>query len=293
MILKSAISKLMKDNEDNWNNVIKPTNGWLNIPFREIYQYRGLIYMFIKRDFVTFYKQTILGPLWYIIQPLVNSVIFTIIFGKLAKIPTDGVPPFLFYMAGTVAWGYFANSLTQTSNTFVTNTDIFGKVYFPRITVPISIVCTGIFQFLIQFFIFIGFYIYFWYQGATLKPTIMVLTLPLILFQMAVLGLGMGILVSSLVTKYRDLTFAMSFAVQILMYISPIVYPLSQVPEHYRSLYILNPMVSIVESFRGAFLGVSSIENYQVIVSISVTMIIFFIGVILFSRTEKSFMDTV
>jgi lipopolysaccharide transport system permease protein len=196
-------------------------------------------------------------------------------------------------MAGTVTWGYFAACLTQTSNTFVANQDIFGKVYFPRITVPISIVITGLLQFLIQFVIFMGFLIFYRYQGANVTPTIMVITLPLILLQMAVLGLGMGILVSSLVTKYRDLTFAMSFAVQILMYISPIVYPLSQVPEHYRSLYILNPMVSIVESFRGAFLGVSSIENYQVIVSISVTMIIFFIGVILFSRTEKSFMDTV
>ena len=159
----------MKDKEYNWDNIIKPTSGWLNIPFREVYQYRGLIYMFVKRDFVTFYKQTILGPLWYIIQPLVNSGIFTIIFSKLAKIPTDGVPPFLFYMAGTVAWGYFANSLTQTSNTFVTNTDIFGKVYFPRITVPISIVCTGIFQFLIQFFIFIGFYFFYWYEFTTIR----------------------------------------------------------------------------------------------------------------------------
>ena len=151
------MSKLIKGNEDNCDYVIKPKSGWFNIPIGEISRYRGLIYMFVKRDFVTFYKQTILGPLWYIIQPLVNSVIFTIIFGKLAKIPTDGIPPFLFYMAGTVTWGYFAACLTQTSNTFVANQDIFGKVYFPRITVPISIVITGLLQFLIQFIVFMGF----------------------------------------------------------------------------------------------------------------------------------------
>jgi lipopolysaccharide transport system permease protein len=242
---------------------------------------------------VTFYKQTILGPLWYIIQPLVNSVIFTIIFGKLAKIPTDGIPPFLFYMSGTVAWGYFATCLAQTSNTFVTNREIFGKVYFPRMTVPISIVITGIFQFLIQFVIFIGFLLYYWYQGANVEPSIMVLTLPLILLQMAILGLGMGILVSSLVTKYRDLTFAMTFAIQVWMYLTPVVYPLTQVPENYRNLYVLNPMVSIVESFRGAFLGVSSIEPQQILISMFVTMGIFVIGIILFSRIEKTFMDTV
>ena len=279
--------------EEAWDFVIKPKSGWFNISLGEIYKYRDLIFMFVKRDFVTFYKQTILGPLWYIIQPLVNSVIFTIIFGKLAKIPTDGIPPFLFYMAGTVAWGYFASCLTQTSNTFVTNREIFGKVYFPRMTVPISIVITGLFQFLIQFVIFLGFLLYYWNQGAEVVPTNMILTLPLIILQMAILGLGMGILVSSLVTKYRDLTFAMTFAVQIWMYLTPIVYPLTQVPEHYRNLYVLNPMVSIVESFRGAFLGVSSIELHHILISVLVTMIIFIIGIILFSRIEKTFMDTV
>jgi lipopolysaccharide transport system permease protein len=286
-------SQAIESPEETWDIVIKPKSGWINIPFGEIYRYRDLIFLFVKRDFVTFYKQTILGPLWYIIQPLVNSVIFTIIFGKLAKIPTDGLPPFLFYMAGTVAWGYFSTCLTQTSNTFVSNREIFGKVYFPRMTVPISIVITSIFQFLIQFFIFISFLLYYWYQGANVEPSIMILTLPLILLQMAILGLGMGILVSSLVTKYRDLTFAMTFAVQIWMYLTPVVYPLTQVPENYRNLYVLNPMVSIVESFRGAFLGVSSIETHHILISVFVTMIIFIIGIILFSRIEKTFMDTV
>ena len=278
---------------DKWDFIIKPKSGWSNIDFCEIFRYRDLILMFVKRDFVTFYKQTILGPLWYIIQPLVNSVIFTIIFSRVAEIPTDGMPPFLFYMAGTVTWGYFAACLTQTSNTFVTNREIFGKVYFPRMTIPISIVITGLFQFMIQFVIFIGFLLYFWYRGTQVVPTIMILTLPLILLQMAVLGLGMGMLISSLVTKYRDLTFAMTFAVQIWMYLTPVVYPLTQVPEHYRNLYALNPMVSVVETFRGAFLGVSSIEPSQILISVLVTVGVFFVGVVLFRRIEKTFMDTV
>ena len=278
---------------ESWDVVIKPVHGWFNINLKEIFQYRDLILLFVRRDFVVFYKQTILGPLWYIIQPLVNSVIFTIIFSKVAKIPTDGIPPFLFYMAGTVTWGYFAACLTQTSNTFVTNREIFGKVFFPRMTVPIAIVITGLLQFIIQFVIFLGFLLYYWSQGAQVAPTIMVFTLPLILLQMAILGLGMGILISSLVTKYRDLSFAMSFAVQIWMYLTPVVYPLTQVPEKYRILYVLNPMVSIVESFRGAFLGVCSIEPSHILISVIVTMCIFFTGMVLFSRIEKTFMDTV
>jgi lipopolysaccharide transport system permease protein len=283
----------LNSSHDNWDLVIQPTSGWFNIPLVEIYKYRDLILMFVKRDFVTVYKQTILGPLWYIIQPLVNSVIFTIIFGKLANIPTDGTPPFLFYMAGSVVWGYFAICLTQTSNTFVANREIFSKVYFPRMTVPISIVITGFFQFIIQFIIFLCFLLYYWYQGADVSPTFMIFTLPLILLQMSVLGLGMGVLISSLVTKYRDLTFVMTFAVQIWMYLTPVVYPLTQVPEQYRNLYVLNPMVSIVESFRGAFLGVSSIETHHILISMLVTITIFIVGVILFSRIEKTFMDTV
>ena len=285
--------KLSDSPDESWDIVIKPASGWLKIPFAEIFRYRDLIFMFIKRDFVTFYKQTILGPLWYIIQPLVNSVIFTIIFGNLAKIPTDGTPPFLFYMAGTVVWSYFAVCMTQTSNVFVMNRDIFGKVYFPRMTVPISIVITNMLQFLIQFVIFTGFLIFYMYQGARVEPSIMILTLPLLLIQMAFLGLGIGILISSLVTKYRDLSFAMSFGVQIWMYMTPVVYPLTQVPERYRNLYVLNPMVSIVESFRGSFLGVSSIEPKHILISVLVTISIFLIGIILFNRIEKTFMDTV
>ena len=283
-----------RDNHNQrWDLVIRPKTGWFDIDLGELLRYRELIYLFVKRDFVTFYKQTILGPLWYIIQPLVNSVIFTIIFGKVAKIPTDGMPPFIFYMAGTVAWGYFATCLTGTSNTFVTNAGIFGKVYFPRLTVPLSQVITGLLQFLIQFAIFLGFFFYFMWGGANVRPNCLIFALPLVIIQMAVLGFGVGILVSSLVTKYRDLTFAMGFAVQVWMYLTPIVYPLSQVPQKYRMIYIMNPMASIVELFRAAFFGVSSIESIHVVISVAVTLLVLTAGIIMFSRLEKTFMDTI
>ncbi len=279
--------------EDKWNIHIKPKIGWFEINIKELFHYKDLIWLFVKRDFVTFYKQTILGPLWYIIQPLINTMVFTIIFGNLAKISTDGVPPFIFYMSGTVAWSYFASCITLTSNTFGQNAAIFGKVYFPRITVPIANVIISLLQFFIQFAIFILFLIYFTIQGSSINPNMYILLLPLIILQMAVLGLGLGILISSLTTKYKDLTFVMSFFVQLWMYATPIVYPLSIVPEKYRLLFILNPMASIVETFRCAFLGVSSIELSHIIISVSFTLLIFFLGLLMFNRVEKSFMDTI
>ena len=223
----------------------------------------------------------ILGPL------------FTVIFGKVAKIPTDGIPPFLFYLSGNVVWGYFAQCLTGTSNSFTSNAEIFGKVFFPRITVPTSVVITGFFQFIIQFTIFLGFYFYFMINGADVRPSLLILILPLILLQMAVLGLGAGILISSLTTKYRDLTFAMGFGVQLWMFLTPIVYPLSQVPGRFRLIYAINPMVSIVELFRAAFLGVSAVEPIHIGISIAVTVIVFIAGVLMFSKIEKTFMDTI
>lgn len=279
--------------EQEWDLVIKPKTGWFDIHLGELYRYRDLIYMFVRRDFVTFYKQTILGPLWYIIQPLVNTLVFTIIFGKVAKISTDGTPPFLFYMAGTIGWSYFATCLKATSNTFVQNAGIFGKVYFPRLTVPVSHVIISLLQFGIQFVIFLGFLFWFLWQGADVKPNYFILIIPCVLLQMAILGLGFGILISSLTTKYRDLTFVMSFGIQLWMYATPIVYPLSIVPERYRMLVALNPMTSVVECFRGAFLGASSIEPVHIAVSVIATFLIFIAGVIMFSRIEKTFMDTV
>jgi len=281
------------DTNKKWDLVIKPSKGWIDLNFKELLKYTNLIFLFAKRDFVIFYKQTILGPLWYIIQPLVNTIIFNLIFGKIAKLSTDGIPPFLFYMSGTVLWSYFSTCISATSNIFVNNANIFGKVYFPRITVPIAIVITSLVQFLIQFSIFIGFYFYFIINGAILVPNYLIFSVPFLVIQMAILSLGFGSLISALTAKYRDLTFAMTFFVQIWMYLTPIVYPFSQVPEKYQIYYLINPMVSIVELFRSAFLGTQPIDIEIIVISIFITFIIFILGLLMFNRTEKSFIDTV
>ena len=279
--------------EENWDIVINPRTGWTDLNLIEIWEYRDLIAMFVKRDFVTYYKQTILGPAWYVIQPLFMTIVFTIVFGKVAQIPTDKLPPFIFYMAGNIMWAYFSLCFNRTSDTFNANKSIFGKVYFPRLTVPLSIVISGLLQFAIQFFLFLGFFFYFLYQGAPIYTKWWVLALPVLLIQMALLGFGVGILVSSLTTKYKDLRFTMGFITQLWMYATPIVYPLTLVPDWLRPWYVINPMVSIVESFRYAFLGSGEIQWIYVVTSWAVTLVILFIGILMFNRVEKTFMDTV
>ena len=278
---------------NKWDLIIKSKSNIFEFNYREIYQYRDLIFLFVKRDFVTFYKQTILGPLWYIIQPLVNTLIFTVIFGNLAKISTEGVPPFLFYFAGNVIWGYFAVCLNTTSNTFIANKDIFNKVYFPRIVVPISNVIIGLMQFIIQFIVFLCFLFYYYYLGLDIKLNLSLFFIPFLLLNVAIIGLGFGLLISSLTSKYRDLTFVMGFGVQLWMYATPIVYPLSIVPEKYRILISLNPMTSVVECFRQIFYQESIIELKYIITGLIVTVLICFFGIIFFNKTEKNFLDTV
>ena len=282
-----------KVDTQSWDDIIKPVHGWFNINIKEIFKYRDLIFLFVRRDFVIFYKQTILGPLWYVIQPLLNTLVFTIIFGKVAKIPTDGIPPFIFYLSGTIVWGYFSASLNQSGKTFVANAGIFGKVYFPRIIVPISIAITAVLQFIVQFVIFLAFFIYFWYSGTDINPSILVLTTPLIVLHAGFLSIGVGLIISAATAKYRDLSFALGFLVQLWMYLTPVVYPLSEVPEKFKILILLNPMTAVVESFRGAFLGVSSLSYEGVLMSIVATVLLFIAGIIIFSRVEKTFMDTV
>ena len=285
--------KIISNNTNEWDVVIKPVKGWLHFNLMEIIKYWDLVLLFVKRDFVIFYKQTILGPLWYIIQPLFNTLVFTLIFGKVAKIPTEGLPPFIFYLSGTVVWSYFATCLNQTGRTFITNAQIFGKVYFPRISVPISIAITSLFQFLIQFIIFIGFLFYFISRGLDIEIGMNIFFLPLILLHLALLSLGAGLIISAATTKYKDLNLAMSFLVQIWMYVTPIVYPLSEVPNQYKIFIVLNPMTAIVESFRHVFLGVSSISINDLQLSIFITIMIFSLGVLAFSKMEKTFMDTI
>lgn len=280
-------------NEQQWDLIIRPKTGWLDIDLKELWQYRDLVSMFIRRDFVVRYEQTVLGPLWYIIQPLFTTVVFTIIFGRVAKISTDSLPPFLFYMAGNVIWGYFSASLTATSNTFNANARIFGKVYFPRLTVPLAAVIVNFLQFFIQLALFLGFYAYFSLHGVPVRPTWWLLALPALMAQMALLSLGLGILFSSMTTKYKDLQFAMTFLVQLWMYATPVVYPLSQIPERLLPWYMLNPMAALVESFRYMFFGTSVVQWSQIGLSWLITLLLLAAGVVLFSRIEKTFMDTV
>ena len=281
------------DQDNNWTMEIRSRTGWFDIDLSEVWRYRDLILLFVRRDFVSVYKQTILGPLWFLMAPLFSTVVFTIIFGNFARIPTDGLPPFLFYLSGLVTWSYFANCMTTTSNTFISNAGIFGKVYFPRLVVPISVVITNLLSFAIQFCLFLVFLTYFYLTGSPVHPTIWVLLLPLLLVQMAALGLGMGILISSMTTKYRDLVMALSFGVQLWMYATPIVYPLSQIPVKWQWLFAFNPMTAIVETFRYIFLGSGGIHPWMLAVSVVMTVLILAAGIVLFNRIEKTFMDTV
>ncbi|PWR70708.1 ABC transporter permease [Methanospirillum lacunae] len=282
-----------KITDTNWTLEIRPRAGWLDINLAEIWRYRDLILLLVRRDFVSIYKQTILGPVWFFLQPLFTTIVFTVVFGNIAQIPTDGIPQILFYMAGIVAWTYFANCMTKTSNTFIENAGIFGKVYFPRLVVPISVVITNLLTFFIQFSLFLIFLGYYILVGSSVKLTLWIIVIPLLLIQMAALGLGMGILISSLTTKYRDLIFAVGFGVQLWMYATPIVYPLSQIPEKWQWIFALNPMTAIVEVFRYAFLGSGAIRPWVWEMSIIMTVIILIFGILLFNKVEKTFMDTV
>jgi lipopolysaccharide transport system permease protein len=279
--------------ENQWTKIIRPRSGWFHIRISELWQYRDLILLFVWRDFVKVYKQTILGPLWYILQPLLTTIVFTVIFGRIARISTEGLPHMLFYMSGTVVWSYFANCLTSTSDTFIANAAIFGKVYFPRLTVPISIVISNLIAFALQFLFFVSFLLYYSLNGLPIIPTGWIVYTPLLVIHMAALGLGMGIIISSMTTKYRDLRFLTGFGVQLWMYATPIVYPLSVVPSQWRWIVAINPMAPIVETFRHAFLGSGKVDIRQLGTSIIITLGILIIGGVLFSRIEKSFMDTV
>jgi len=279
--------------DDTWNLIIKPKRHLMDVDLQDIWRYRDLIKLFVRRDFVARYKQTILGPLWFLIQPLFTTIIYTIVFGNIAKIPTDGLPQILFYMSGIVGWTYFASCLNSTSNTFVANAGIFGKVYFPRLTLPISIVISNLIQFFIQFFLLAVFMIYYKLIGADFHLNLYMLLLPVLIVLMAGLGLGFGIIISSLTTKYRDLTNLVGFGVQLWMYATPIIYPLSEIPEKYRIFVLANPLTPIIETFRYALLGAGTVDWYHLLYSFGFTVFVLGIGIVLFNKVEQTFMDTV
>ncbi|PKO04187.1 MAG: ABC transporter permease [Chloroflexi bacterium HGW-Chloroflexi-3] len=278
---------------DSWDLIIEPKRGLLDLHLKDLWRYRDLVLLFVRRDFVSVYKQTILGPLWYLIQPLLTTITFTVIFGNIAQLPTDGLPQFLFYMSGTVIWTYFADCLTKTSNTFVNNAQLFGKVYFPRLAVPVSILLSNLITFAIQFTFFLAFMGFFALTGASLYPNWWILISPVLIFMMAGLGLGFGIIISSLTTKYRDLRFLVQFGVQLLMYATPVIYPVSSIPARFQPLIQANPMTPIVEAFRYAFLGAGSFNPMNLLYSFGFMVVVVTIGTVIFNRVEATFMDTV
>lgn len=282
----------MSENE-NWDLIIKPRSKWYDLKLREILSYKDLLVLFVRRDFVSVYKQTILGPIWFFIQPIITALTFTVIFGNLANISTDGLPQVLFYLCGITLWNYFSETLTKTADTFTANANIFGKVYFPRMIVPLSVVVSNLIKLGVQFLLFIAVWIYFLFSKDSIHPNWTLILVPLLIVLIGFLGLSFGIIISSLTTKYRDLKFLVTFGVQLMMYASPIVYPLSIVPEKYKWMILANPITSIIETFKYAFLGVGVFNWWHLAYSLVFTIILFFIGMIIFHKVEKSFMDTV
>lgn len=289
--VKNLMNKI--SSEPEWSLEIKPVSGWFNFHLKDLWRYRDLLFMFVKRDFVAVYKQTILGPFWFFIQPILTSATFTIVFGNIAKIPTDGIPAPLFYLSGIVCWSYFADCLNRTSGTFIVNANIFGKVYFPRLISPISNVISILLKFGIQLTLLVVFIIYFKMNGANISPNLYILLTPYLILLMAALGLGSGIIVSSLTTKYRDLSFLVSFGVQLLMYATPVIYPLSSAPEKYKWLILANPMTSVIETFKFAYLGAGSFNIYYLLYSTTFAIVVLSVGIVVFNRVEKNFIDTV
>ena len=287
------ISHLPSPSSENWSLIIRPKTGWFDLHLADLWRYRDLTTLFVWRDFVAQYKQTILGPLWHLLQPLFTTILFTLIFGRVAKLPTDNIPPMLFYMAGVTAWTYFSECLNRTSTTFLTNASIFGKVYFPRLCVPLSVVISNLIKFAIQFALFLAFLAFFWMKGAPIHPNISILLTPILLLMMAALGLGTGIIVSALTTKYRDLQVLVTFGVQLAMYATPVIYPLSMFPNSARWIIVVNPMAPIIEAFRYAFLGQGLFSWGYLGISAAIIAAILFIGIVLFNHVERTFMDTV
>ena len=292
----------MSTTKESWLFEIKPKNSLFNLNLKEVWQYRDLLLLFVKRDVVTVYKQTILGPLWYLIQPLFTSITFTLIFNNIANIETGVVPAFLFNLAGITVWNYFKVCLTATSDTFRANASIFGKVYFPRIIMPMSVVVSNLMKFGIQLFIFVVFYIVYMLKGSVISPNATIVLFPILVLFMGMLGLGLGMIISSMVTKYRDLKFLMSFAVQLLMYVSVVVYPLSliiqkinegKIPKFVGDIITYNPMTQVIESARYMLFNEGSFSYVGFLYTGVVSSVILLFGLVIFNKTEKSFIDTV
>jgi len=283
----------MTDKELTFENSIQPKDKLFDLRLREIWRYRDLLVLFVRRDFVAKYKQTMLGPLWFFIQPIFQTAVLAIVFGGMANLSTDGIPPILFYLTGVTAWNYFSNCLRTTSSTFTANAALFGKVYFPRAVTPLSVIISNLIQFGIGLFLLFLIYGYYAFTGYAVRPNPVLLLLPLLVVLMGFMGLGLGMLTSALTTKYRDLQYLVEFGVQLLMYATPVILPLSAVPEKYRLIMLMNPMTGIIETFKYGFFGTGSFSWGLLGFSTAFTIIVFLIGLLIFNKTEKNFMDVV
>ena len=276
-----------------WTEIIEPRTHLLDLRLGDVWRYRDLVMMFVRRDFVSTYKQTVLGPIWFFIQPLLTTLTYAVIFGNVARLSTDGMPMLVFYMAGITVWNYFSQSLTSVATVFTTNAAIFGKVYFPRLTMPLSIILSNLVRFGIQFGLFLAIWLYYLATGSAMHPNALILIVPVLVVLMGLLALGLGMVFSALTTKYRDLAMLLTFGIQLLMYAAPVIYPMSSVPPNYRWILIANPMSSIVETFRYAFLGSGTFSWAYLGYSAAVTLLILLMGTVIFNKVEKSFTDTV
>lgn len=283
-----------KEKSENWDLVIRPAGSAVTLNFKDIWKYRDLLFMFVKRDYVSVYKQTILGPLWFFIQPVLTTLTFALVFGRIARLSTDGLPMLAFYLCGIVAWNYFADCLNTTSGTFINNANIFGKVYFPRIIIPVSVVISNLMKFALQFLLLIMLVCYYaFFTEQQVQPNWLIVFTPLLLLIMGVMGLGFGIIISSYTTKYRDLKFLVTFGVQLFMYATPVAYPLSALPEKYQNILKWNPVTPIVECFRYAFLGKGTFDIFMLLYAALFSTVLLMCGMVVFNKVEKNFMDTV
>ncbi len=288
--------EIEKQNNNDWDLVIKGHTSLFDIKFKDLWSYRDLLLMFVKRDFVSFYKQTILGPLWFFIQPIFTTLVFTFVFGNLAGISADGLPRQLFYLSGITAWNYFSDCLTKTSTVFKDNANIFGKVYFPRLIMPLSIVVSNLIRFGVQLLLLLIMMGYFWafpVDGASFHINSSILLFPLLVLLMALLGLGLGLIITAITTKYKDLTFLITFGVQLLMYATTVIYPLSSIDLKYKKYIEMNPMTPIIEAFRYSFLGKGEFSIWSIGYSVGVTLVVLLFGIVIFNKTEKNFVDTI
>ena len=283
----------MKNQEQNWDVILTSNKSFFDLQIKQIWIYRDLLMLFVKRDIISFYKQTIFGPLWYFIQPIFTTIIFTFVFGSLANLSTDGIPQPLFYLAGITAWNYFSDCLIKTSTTFKDNAGIFGKVYFPRVITPLSIILSNLLRFGIQMLLFIGMLIYYAQNGYDIQISLQVILFPLFVIFMAMQGLGFGMLITAMTTKYRDLAHLVAFGVQLMMYTTTVVYPLSSLSGKLYFVVSLNPMTFIIEGIKACILGTGQITYSSFFYSLSVSFIIFLIGLLTFNKVEKSFVDTI